>query len=203
MRDSVETRARILKTAERIFSEEGFDGARVDTIAKEAGVNKALIYYYFKSKEEILETILSGLFEDAKNMIIRSAENTPDISGDNYRELFDMYIDFVTKNRKIIKIAVAESAKGNKKSSVIMELGKIIVNAEIEKIRRSYNAKGLHFPEDEKELLVMEFFTGLMPFLAYALYTEQWESVYNISEDELRETLYRVYQKTHLAAHLE
>ena len=63
MRDSVETRARILKTAERIFSEEGFDGARVDTIAKEAGVNKALIYYYFKSKEEILETILSGLLK--------------------------------------------------------------------------------------------------------------------------------------------
>lgn len=66
MRDSVETKARILKTAEKIFSEEGFDGARVDKIAKEAGVNKALIYYYFKSKNEILETILSSLFQDAK-----------------------------------------------------------------------------------------------------------------------------------------
>ena len=38
-----------LSAAEDIFSEVGFDGARVDDIAKDAGVNKA-IYYYFKSK---------------------------------------------------------------------------------------------------------------------------------------------------------
>ncbi|NLM09766.1 MAG: TetR/AcrR family transcriptional regulator [Clostridiaceae bacterium] len=203
MRDSVETKAKILKTAERIFSEEGFDGARVDKIAKEAGVNKALIYYYFKSKNEILETILSNLFKDAKDMLVQSARNIPDISsGDNYRKLFDTYIDFITRNRKIIKIAIAESAKDNAKPSIVMELGNIIINAEIEKIRREYNAKGLHFPDDIQELLVMEFFTGLTPFLAYALYKEQWESLYNVSEEELRETLYRVYTRTHLAAHL-
>lgn len=203
MRDSVETKARILKTAEKIFSEEGFDGARVDKIAKEAGVNKALIYYYFKSKNEILETILSSLFQDAKNMLVQSARNTPDISSDeNYRKLFDTYINFVTKNRKIIKIAIAESAKDDAKPSVVMELGNIIINAEIESIRREYNAKGLHFPEDKQELLVMEFFTGLVPFLAYALYKEQWENLYNVSGEELRETFYRVYKITHLAAHL-
>jgi len=48
----------------------------------------------------------------------------------------------------------------------------------------------------------MEFFTGLVPFLAYALYKEQWESLYNVSEEELRETFYRVYTRTHLAVHL-
>lgn len=203
MRDSVGTKARILKTAEKIFSEEGFDGARVDDIAKEAGVNKALIYYYFKSKNEILETILSNLFKDAKNMLVQSAWNIPDISSnDNYRRLFDTYIDFVTKNRKIMKVAIAESAKDNAKSSVVMELGNIIINAEIESIRREYNAKGLHFPENKQELLVMEFFTGLAPFLIYVLYKDQWESLYKVSEEELRETFYRVYTRTHLKAHL-
>jgi len=203
MRDSAVTRARILKTAEKIFSEKGFDGSRVDDIAKEAGVNKALIYYYFKSKNEILETILSNLYKDAKNMIVQSARGTPDISSDdNYRKLFDAYINFVAKNREIIKIAIAESTKDDTKSSVVMELGNIIINAEIENIRREYNKKGLHFPEDKQELLVMEFFTGLVPFLAYALYKEKWERLYNVSEEELRETFYRVYSKTHLAAHL-
>lgn len=203
MRDSVETKARILKIAEKIFSEVGFDGARVDDIAKKAGVNKALIYYYFKSKNEILETILSNLFEEAKNMIVQSARNIPDISSDdNYRKLFDTYIDFIIKNRKIIKIAIAESVKDNDRPSVVMELGKIIINAEVEYIRMGYNAKGIKFPEDKHELLVMEFFTGLMPFLAYGLYKEQWESLYNVSEEELRETFYRVYVKTHLAAHI-
>jgi len=203
MRDSAETKARILRTAEKIFSEEGFDGARVDDIAKEAGVNKALIYYYFKSKNEILETLLANLFAEAKNMLVQSAGSIPDISsGDGYRKLFDIYIDFIIKNRKIIKIAIAESVKDNARPSVVMELGKIIINAEVEYIRKGYNAKGIKFPENKHELLVLEFFSGLMPFLAYALYKEQWESLYNVSEEELRETLYRVYVKTHLAAHL-
>jgi len=203
MRDSVETRARILKTAEKIFSEKGFDGARVDDIAKEAGVNKALIYYYFKSKNEILETILSNLFQEAKNLLVQSAGNTSDISSEGgYRKLFDAYINFVTRNRKIIKIAIAESAKDDAKPSIVMELGKIIINSEIENIRREYSAKGIHYPDDKQELLVLEFFTGLVPFLAYALYKEQWESLYNVSEEELREAFYRVYTRTHLAAHL-
>ena len=203
MRDSVETRARILKTAEKILSEKGFDGARVDDIAKEAGVNKALIYYYFKSKNEILETILSNLFQEAKNLLVQSAGNTSDISSEGgYRKLFDAYINFVTRNRKIIKIAIAESAKDDAKPSIVMELGKIIINSEIENIRREYSAKGIHYPDDKQELLVLEFFTGLVPFLAYALYKEQWESLYNVSEEELREAFYRVYTRTHLAAHL-
>jgi len=203
MRDSVETRARILKTDEKIFSEKGFDGARVDDIAKEAGVNKALIYYYFKSKNEILETILSNLFQEAKNLLVQSAGNTSDISSEGgYRKLFDAYINFVTRNRKIIKIAIAESAKDDAKPSIVMELGKIIINSEIENIRREYSAKGIHYPDDKQELLVLEFFTGLVPFLAYALYKEQWECLYNVSEEELREAFYRVYTRTHLAAHL-
>lgn len=75
-RDPVETKARILSTAERLFSEVGFDKARVDDIAKEAGVNKALIYYYFESKDEILETLFSSLVEDAKRMLVESVEKT-------------------------------------------------------------------------------------------------------------------------------
>ena len=165
MRDSVETKARILKIAEKIFSEVGFDGARVDDIAKKAGVNKALIYYYFKSKNEILETILSNLFEEAKNMIVQSARNIPDISSDdNYRKLFDTYIDFIIKNRKIIKIAIAESVKDNDRPSVVMELGKIIINAEVEYIRMGYNAKGINSPKTNMNCLLWNSLQGLCHF---------------------------------------
>lgn len=45
----------LLKKEQRfnLFAEKGFDGARVDKLAEMAKVNKALIYYYFKSKEAI------------------------------------------------------------------------------------------------------------------------------------------------------
>ncbi|NLN64595.1 MAG: TetR/AcrR family transcriptional regulator [Clostridiaceae bacterium] len=197
------TKAKILETAEKIFSEKGFDGARVDNIAKEAGVNKALIYYYFKSKEEILQTILANLFEDAKEMLMQATKGIPEFSSeDSFKNLYDTYINFVTEKRKIINIAIIESAKANSSHSIVMELGNIIINAEIENIRKAYAAKGLRFPEDRQELLVMEFFTGLLPFLGYALFKDQWETLYNVSEEELRNTLYQVYKKTHLAVHL-
>src|SRR5580698_6182002 len=59
------TARRIVATAEGIFSERGLAGARMDEIARAAKVNKALLYYYFRSKEElhrfVLETLLSQL----------------------------------------------------------------------------------------------------------------------------------------------
>ena len=53
-----ETRAKILGAAERAFAGEGLAGARTDAIAAEAGVNKALLYYYFKSKEALYEAVI-------------------------------------------------------------------------------------------------------------------------------------------------
>src|SRR6516225_7459009 len=59
------TRAAILKSALQEFAREGIAGARTDEIARRAGVNKALLYYYFKHKEGLytaaLEEVLSGL----------------------------------------------------------------------------------------------------------------------------------------------
>src|SRR5579862_9068215 len=50
---SAETRARILEAALREFSSLGLAGARMDQIAAAAGVNKALLYYHFDSKENL------------------------------------------------------------------------------------------------------------------------------------------------------
>ena len=61
------TRSRILDAAVREFSENGLAGARTEQIAEIAGVNKALLYYYFKSKEALyraaLETVAQRVLE--------------------------------------------------------------------------------------------------------------------------------------------
>jgi TetR/AcrR family transcriptional regulator len=61
-RSSEKTRAIILATAGRIFAQTGLAGARTDVIAKSAGVNKALIYYYFQSKERLYEAVVEDHF---------------------------------------------------------------------------------------------------------------------------------------------
>src|SRR5208283_5773 len=63
-RDSVESRATILKAAERIYAECGLAGARTEAIAAAAGVNKALLYYYFKSKEGLYQAVVGSQLQE-------------------------------------------------------------------------------------------------------------------------------------------
>jgi TetR/AcrR family transcriptional regulator len=58
-----QTRARILDAAIREFSENGLSGARTEHIAEAAGVNKALLYYYFKSKDGLYGAALEAVAE--------------------------------------------------------------------------------------------------------------------------------------------
>jgi len=60
------TRGRILDAAIRQFSENGLAGARTEQIAEEAGVNKAMLYYYFKNKEDLYEAALDAVFESVR-----------------------------------------------------------------------------------------------------------------------------------------
>ena len=57
-RDPARTRERILRSARREFVAKGFAGARVNTIARSAGVNKRMLYHYFGDKEALFRTIL-------------------------------------------------------------------------------------------------------------------------------------------------
>lgn len=71
-----QTRARILDAAIRQFSENGLAGARTEQIAEDAGVNKALLYYYFHGKEDLYDAALESVFEGVRtaSMAVLQAE---------------------------------------------------------------------------------------------------------------------------------
>lgn len=64
-----ETVRRILDTAADLFSEVGFAGTRVDEIAKQAGVNKATIYYHIGDKKALYAEVLHDIFGDTAERI--------------------------------------------------------------------------------------------------------------------------------------
>lgn len=57
------TEAAILQVARKVFTQKGFSGARMQDIADEAGINKALVHYYFESKEKLFGLIFDQEFE--------------------------------------------------------------------------------------------------------------------------------------------
>ncbi|MBV9572924.1 MAG: TetR family transcriptional regulator [Acidobacteriales bacterium] len=66
---SDQTRKAILGAAVREFSREGLAGARTDAIARDAKVNKALLYYYFKNKESLYGAVIDEAFGGLANAI--------------------------------------------------------------------------------------------------------------------------------------
>jgi TetR/AcrR family transcriptional regulator len=74
---AAETRARILESALSEFSAKGLAGARTEQIAEAAGVNKALLYYYFASKENLylaaLELVATRVKESTMAVLLRQA----------------------------------------------------------------------------------------------------------------------------------
>ena len=64
-----QTRLAILDAAEREFACQGLEGARTDAIARAAGVNKALLYYYFEDKEGLYGAVLDRVFGGLKSAI--------------------------------------------------------------------------------------------------------------------------------------
>ena len=76
---SAESRARILDAALREFSAKGFAGARTEQIAAAAGVNKALLYYYFASKEKLYLAAIESAADRVResSMAILNLQATP------------------------------------------------------------------------------------------------------------------------------
>jgi AcrR family transcriptional regulator len=60
---SEERRRQILDAAIKVFSEAGFDKARMDDIVSESGLSKGTLYWYFDSKDAIITAILENIFE--------------------------------------------------------------------------------------------------------------------------------------------
>lgn len=64
-----DTRERILRAAREVFQERGMDGARMQEIADRAGINKAMLHYYFANKEELFYRVFLGAMIEFAGLI--------------------------------------------------------------------------------------------------------------------------------------
>jgi TetR/AcrR family transcriptional regulator len=88
------TARRIVATAERLFAEQGLAGARMDEIARAARVNKALLYYYFRSKVELYRFVLETLLSQLRAGVIARGAG-PVSPSQRLAAVIDNFFDFV------------------------------------------------------------------------------------------------------------
>lgn len=102
---------KILRAADKLFGESGYDAVSTREIAELAGVNKALIHYHFKSKEDLLAAVLDDYYERA-NQALMAALAAPGAPRDMMRRVIDAYCDFLAHNRSFSRIVQREGAGG-------------------------------------------------------------------------------------------
>jgi AcrR family transcriptional regulator len=176
------SRKRILEAARAEFSEKGFDGARVDSIAQRAEVNKALIYYYFKSKEELLRELLRGFLQER----LQSRAEIPD---DPTRDLPIRIglrdVELLFEKRDILRIALMEDLKSAGSDA---PEGGIIARHWLEGLRESrliYQEAGYDFRLTPRVVAATYFF-HLIPKLAFATFGESLAKASGCKLEKLR-----------------
>jgi AcrR family transcriptional regulator len=68
------TRDEVLRTARRLFAEHGYDGTSLQQIADAMGVTKANVYYYFRSKEALLQALLEPFLSTLRELLDRAEQ---------------------------------------------------------------------------------------------------------------------------------
>ncbi len=91
------TEEKILAAARKIFMTRGMAGARMQEIADEAGINKALVHYYFRSKEQLFETIFERLTQGFWAQVTTVFDSDEPLF-DKIRNFCGLYIDKVIQN---------------------------------------------------------------------------------------------------------
>jgi TetR/AcrR family transcriptional regulator len=93
-----ESRAAILQAAAQEFAQHGIAGARTDAIAREARVNKALLYYYFEDKETLYGAVLEDAFSGLKSTVFRVLDSGL-APRDKILAYVGAYFDFVASHQ--------------------------------------------------------------------------------------------------------
>src|SRR5579864_5516824 len=120
-----ESRAAILKAAAHEFAQHGIAGARTDAIAREARVNKALLYYYFKDKETLYGAVLDDAFSGLKSAVFRVLDS--DLPpGEKIMAYAGAYFDFIASNQLYPRLMQREMMRAREGQSPHIE--KIIKN---------------------------------------------------------------------------
>jgi TetR/AcrR family transcriptional regulator len=115
-----ESRAAILQAAAKEFAQHGIDGARTDAIARQAKVNKALLYYYFKDKEGLYGAVLDSAFSGLKQTVFQVLESDRS-PREKMLAYAGAYFDFIASNPQYPRLMQREMMRAREGQSLLID----------------------------------------------------------------------------------
>ncbi len=112
MSQDLSTELKIKEAAKRVFMAKGFDGCSTREIAKEAGMNVALVNYYFRSKGQLFQLIFRAALEDF--MLSMIDVFSTDLSLESKMRIFiEREYDFLTKHPEMPGFIIGEMSRAD------------------------------------------------------------------------------------------
>jgi len=162
------TESEILKAAKRIFQYKGMAGARMQEIADEAGINKALLHYYYRSKQLLFEAVFKSAFLLLAPQLNKVINDDSSIF-DKIKNFTNNYISFVIKHPYLPNFIIQELNRNP-------EFVERLINEEhfpnIEKFRNQVNQsvqEGAIKPIKAEQLFINIVALNMLPFIAAPL----------------------------------
>jgi len=214
---NVEAKERIIKASVRLFSEKGFDKSSVSEIAEAANVTKALIYYYFKSKEDILDYLVHTLLENATSIVMDFVhasivqmikDGRLDIEPDrlhfineeaiqsflqNAGTYYERVLDYALENRAALRILMLESLKVGKHHNDLFQIMDLTKNSVQNPLFKTISEADNDFSYSD-DFVLFKFFYTILPLINFAVYYDEYRALSSLSEKELRSSFLRPFQ---------
>ncbi len=108
MIDFNEKQLQIIETSERLFAQKGFDATSVRDIAEEAGINVAMISYYFGSKEKLMEAIFEAKIGKVQMRVEALLKDESLLPFEKIYTLIDEHIERVMHSQYFYRIMISE-----------------------------------------------------------------------------------------------
>jgi Transcriptional regulator len=177
----------ILCAATKVFIAKGKSGARMQEIADEAGVNKMLLHYYFKSKDLLFQEVLKKTLTELYYSVIEISYKA-DSFKDTLVVFIDKHFDFLCAKRDVLTFLLWEAEHDGNIHKIIektfQELGNTPLSALTEKIEKAIK-NGEIRAVNPKDFIINLFSLNISYFIALPfikLFT-------NIKETECMELL--------------
>ena len=128
----------ILNAAKEIFQQKGMDGARMQEIADKAKINKALLHYYYRSKQLLFEAVFSNAFALLAPQLNKVLNDDSDLF-EKIRQFTDSYITFVINHPYLPNFVIIFSLR----SESSLAFGSLLKTAE----RTPHASRTMTMPE--------------------------------------------------------
>lgn len=162
------TEQQILEAAKTVFQAKGMDGARMQEIADEAGINKAMLHYYYRSKEVLFEAVFKSAFLLLAPQLNAVLNDDSSIE-DKIKNFSFNYISFMMKHPYLPNFIIQEL---NRKEDFILKLKENTGFPNLEKFKEKVDSEisqGILNPIEADQLFVNIISLNIFPFLGKPL----------------------------------